>query len=473
MDQLEEDHRDLAEKYLGIPVTYFQGRIMQVSEIAVPKDKEIHELISKEKYEEAIPQLKNLIIQSKNNEELYNAISWCYYETYDYKNASIYIDLALKNNPKSIKSKSIKGCILAEEGIETKSKTKLLLAKDIFSDLIKIRKDWMSYYNLANTLSALGEYEKAKKIYIKALKQNNKVAEIWKNLGTCYFHLGDHRKELVCMDTALSINPQKSQALMSKGVTLGVVYERYADGLNLINSALENDKSLAYHWPVAYYWKAKFLSNLNEIQKALKELDEGLVIAPDNVYLLNLKAQILSRQWRIDQNYLLKAAEFFELRIRMYERELQTIRELALIYHKLGRDDEFLDYSLKLINLVAELLHQFSDEDIKNMNINYNISNLIENIWLYSRYRKFRPINEYINYFDKEFWYELDKIFWLFFGYIFSNTCDTIRKSKEWKELSWNDISKQNELLFIELIPLITKKSAKNVTMAQRKKGWI
>jgi hypothetical protein len=177
--------------------------------------------------------------------------------------------------------------------------------------------------------------------------------------------------------------------------------------------------------------------------------------------LLNLKAQILSRQWRIDRNYLLKAAEFFELRIRMDEGELQSIRELALIYHELGRDDKFLDYALKLINLVAELTHQFSNEDIKTLNINYNISNLIENIRLYSRYRKFRPINEYINYFDKEFRYELDKIFWLFFGYIFSDTCDTIRKSKEWKELSWNDISKQNELLFIELIPLITKKICK------------
>ena len=38
--QLEEAHRDLAEKYLGIPPTYSQGRIMRMSEIAVPEDRE-------------------------------------------------------------------------------------------------------------------------------------------------------------------------------------------------------------------------------------------------------------------------------------------------------------------------------------------------------------------------------------------------------------------------------------------------
>ena len=469
--QLEEGHRDLADKYLGIPPTSYQGRIMQESEKATIEDKKPLELISNEKYEEAIPLLKISIDKSINNEEIYNALAWCYYMIHDYKNASIYIDSALQIEPQSTKSKSIKGIILAEDGIETNSKPKLLLAKDIFINLIEVRKDWTIYYNLANTFSALGEYEIAKKTYIKSLKYSNKEAIVWKNLGTCYSHLGDHKRELKCMNRALSINPQLSQALISKGITLGVVYEKYADGLKLINSALENDKFLAYHWPIAYYWKAKFLSNLNENRKALNQLEDGLGIAPDNIYLLNLKAQLLSQLWRFDRNYLLKAAEFYESRIRINDGELQSIKELALIYYELGQDDKFLGHALKLINSFAELSNPLSKEDIETINISTtNIICIINNIYMYDGYRETIPLNEYIKYFNNEFAKELDKIFWLFFGSIFAKTCDTIRGSKEWKEISWSCISKQNELSFIELLPLITKRICKKYSDCSKEK---
>ena len=457
--QLEEDQRDLVEKYLRIPATYYQGRIMQESEKVTLQDKEPLELISMRKYEEAIPLLKNLIDKSNNEGEIYNALAWCYYMMYDYKNASMHIDFALKIEPQSIKSNSIKGIILAEDGIETNSRPKLLLAKDLFIHLIEVRKDWTIYYNLANTLSALGEYELAKKTYIRSLTYSKKEAMVWKNLGTCYFHLGDHKKELVCMNAALSINPNLSQALISKGVTLGFVYEKYADGLKLINSALENDKFLAYHWPLAYYWKAKFLSNLEEDQKAFNELEDGLKIAPDNKYILNLKAQILSQLWRIDRNYLFRAAEFYESRIRMDETELQSIRELALIYHELGQNDKFLETALKLINSFAKLSYPLSKEDLEIMNTPIiSILDLINNIYMYHRYRESKPLIEYINFFDKEFTHELDKIFWLYFGFILAKTCNLIKESNDWDEISWSRISEQNALLFIEFLPTITKR---------------
>jgi tetratricopeptide (TPR) repeat protein len=337
--------------------------------------------------------------------------------------------------------------------------------------LIEVRKDWTIFYNLANTLSALGEYEVAKKTYIKSLKYSRIEAIVWKNLGTCYSHLGDHKRELKCINIALSINPQLSQALISKGITLGVVYEKYADGLKLINSALENDKLLAYHWPIAHYWKAKFLSNLNENPKALNELDVGLGIAPDNIYLLNLKAQILSHLWRFDRNYLLKAAEIYESRIRINEGELQSIKELALIYHELGQDDKFLDYALILINSFAELSHPLGKKDIEAIKISTtNIMHIINNIYMYDGYRESKPLNEYIEYFGDEFAIELDMIFWLFFGTIFAKTCDAIKESKEWKEISWSYISRQNELLFIEFLPLITKEICKKYSDSSKKK---
>lgn len=195
--QLEEVHKDIADKYLGIPATFYQNHIMNISTIPTQQEnKEIEELISKGKYEDAIPKLKRLMHESSDNEKLHIALAWCYYGIFNYKEALIHIVMALKHNPQSLNSRSIKGCILAEYGIETKSKAKLLSAKGIFSEIVGVRKNWSSFYNLANTLSALGEYEEAKKMYIKSLKENNKAAETWKNLGSCYFHLGNHKKRI-------------------------------------------------------------------------------------------------------------------------------------------------------------------------------------------------------------------------------------------------------------------------------------
>ena len=177
------------------------------------------------------------------------------------------------------------------------------------------------------------------------------------------------------------------------------------------------------------------------------------------MYLLNLNAQILSNLWRIDRKYLLRAADFFELRTRIYEGELQSIRELALIYYKLGREDKSLDYGLKLINSTADFLQYLRDEDVRLMNISLiDILDIIDNIYIYNCYRESKPVTEYVKYFNDEFWTQLDKIFWLFFGNIFAKTCNMVRKSTNWNEISWSSIFKQNKILFIEFLPLITKR---------------
>ena len=455
--QLEESSKDIASKYLGIPTPSYQGHNMLLSKIDVSQE-EISELICDEKYEMAILALKNLLENSDRLEEVHNGLARCYYGIYDYKNALIHIDLALRSNPASIISKSIKGCILAEDGIATNSKTKLLLAKKLFNYIVEIDKNRDSCYNLANTLSALGEYENAKKLNIESLKFDNKRAFVWKNLGTCYFHLNDHKKELVCMDIALSIDPDLPEALISKGVTLGVVYKNYVDGLDLINSALEKDKSLAYRWPYVYYWKSIFLSNLNNIPEALTQLEEGLTISPSNLYLLNLKAELLSQLWKTDANFLSRAAEFFEFRIKINEGEQQSIRELALIYNEMGLNSKFNDYAIRFINIFTKPSFCLERADIATLEISkVNLISLINNIYEYSVYRESCSIDEYINGYADNFKLGLDKIFWTYYGFIFANTCDAIQERREMDVLSWNEIAELNQSSMIHELPIIIR----------------
>ncbi len=171
------------------------------------------------------------------------------------------------------------------------------------------------------------------------------------------------------------------------------------------------------------------------------------------------------------RNYLLRAAEFYESRIRINEGDLRSLKELSLIYYELGQGDKFLDYALKFINSFAELSHPLNKEDIEIIDISTtNIINMINNMDMYHSYRESKPIIEYIKYFDNEFINELDKIFWLFFGSIFAKTCDMIRRSKEWKEISWSCVSKQNELFFIEFLPLITKIICKKYSNCSKEK---
>jgi len=96
----------------------------------------------------------------------------------------------------SVSALGIKGCILAEDGIETRSETKILLAKEIFEKLYKKHNEWRYLYNLANTLSALEKHKEAKKYYLRALKLNSEILSIWKNLATCYYYSGNHKKEI-------------------------------------------------------------------------------------------------------------------------------------------------------------------------------------------------------------------------------------------------------------------------------------
>jgi len=293
---------------------------------------------------------------------------------------------------------------------------------------------------------------------IESLKFDNKRAFVWKNLGTCYFYLNDHKKELVCMDIAISIDPDLPEALISKGVTLGVVYKNYVDGLYLINSALEKDKSLAYRWPYVYYWKSIFLSNLNNIPEALTQLEEGLTISSSNLYLLNLKAELLSQLWKTDANFLSRAAEFFEFRIKINEGEQQSIRELALIYNKMGIDSKFNDYAIRFINIFTKPSFCLERADIATLEISkVNLISLINNIYEYSVYRESCSIDEYIKGYADNFKLELDKIFWIYYGFIFANTCDAIEERRKMNVLSWNEIIELNQSSMIHELPIIIR----------------
>ena len=61
-------------------------------------------------------------------------------------------------------------------------------------------------------LVAQGQYSQAVELYLQALQQNDQDAQVWQNLGVCYFRLGQKKDALSCLEKALALNPE-DQAL--------------------------------------------------------------------------------------------------------------------------------------------------------------------------------------------------------------------------------------------------------------------
>jgi tetratricopeptide (TPR) repeat protein len=215
----------------------------------------------KKSLEKDIPNNKNLLLQG---------IAHSLYEMFNYNEALIYINKSIDIDP-SKSAYLMKACILAEQGISTYNKSKLLSAKEIFKNFLDSEPNKPIYhFNYANTLQHLQEYNLAIEHFEIAIKLNPKYAEAWNNLGMIYYHLHDHDKEIQCYDKAIEIKPNLYQALFSKGVTYSLIYNRYDEGLELmLNSIKTNEDDLLSSFPRGYYYIAQTYYKKNDFLKAL------------------------------------------------------------------------------------------------------------------------------------------------------------------------------------------------------------
>ena len=255
------------------------------------------------KYEEALPKLRDLI-KTTNDANASKGIAWCQYILGNYKEALQSIEIALSIDPSSRELLSVKACVLAESGISTNSRPKLILSKQILLGLLEIENTWELYYNLGNVLAGLMEYDDAKTAYYESIKLDNNIAEVWNNLGTCLHHLQEHEEELSCFDQAISINPDLTQAFVSKANTLGEIYKKYEEAIDILDFSISRDPKTIDNFPYFWYWRARFLLELNEFTAALESIEIALKEAPDNNAYLDMKAHILSSLWSVDVLFL-------------------------------------------------------------------------------------------------------------------------------------------------------------------------
>lgn len=470
--QLEEANKDLAQRYLGIPDNLINDEFRKEVIPKVPSKQKRQlawKLFLEAKYEEAIPKLKALLSNRKDEASIYNALSWCYYSLFNYKEALKCIENSLELESGSKDSLTIKACVLAEDGIETNSKVKLVLARDIFKEISQVSTKWIDFYNLANTLKALGDYENAKKQYFSALKFDDTVPEIWMNLGSCCHYLHEHEMEIDCFDKALTLNPDLSQAMVSKGITLGKVFGKYKEALHILNFAIDRDREIAHKFHYIWYWKSIFLIELNQLEEALKEVGNGLQISPDDISLLDLKAKILSKLWRVDKRFLQEAESFLKFKIETDVHDFRSLLELSLIDKAQDNEEDALQKILKIVNKFAdEGESKINTDAIRKLGFSFDdIFTLIHNINFYFAYRDSSPVLHCLAYFEcPKIMHEVKGLFWLIYGINFTKIVKFItelnQKANTTNRLSPKKIFTISRKTIEESLPLTAKIVASN-----------
>lgn len=285
-DTLSEKHIENISFY----VKQFYLKMFKLKNLPEPNSELAWQLYIKGNHEEALPYFKKM----PKSGNVLCAISLCYYSKFQYKNALIYINKALKYESNNSTFLSNKASILIELG-ETENDEKLIIEGLKIIELL-IDEDKITtnvYYNYGNGLGYLGLYREAEVVYKEVLESNPNKAEAWKNLGMVYHNLNQFDKEIECYDKSLLINPHLIQALTSKGNTLMKVYSKFHEALALYKRVLEIDKEQKYkfEYPYVDFYIAECYFRIGNISEAKKWNGIGLENNPTDEYFLSQKSR--------------------------------------------------------------------------------------------------------------------------------------------------------------------------------------
>lgn len=384
-------------------------------------------------YENAVFYFKNLLRDNPKNTIVLEGLAHSQYMSYNYKKALYNINKAIELSGKPNQYLT-KACILAEDGIQSGIKGKIIEAKNIFKRFIdkKPGKD-IYHYNYANTLSSLGETQEALKHYKACLKLNPNNARAWKNIGQVYFQLKQHDKELNCYDKALAINPDLPQALFSKGVTLSHIYNQNKEGLFLMKKSLNNEEEMLQNYPQGYFWLASTNEKLKNIEESLKWVNKGLEHYPEDIYFLNFKSNFLYRHWKDNEWLKDEAIRFFEYRLELKN----DYKSLYFLIKIKGINNEQEIY--ELLKKHTNIFQSANLSILKKCNI--NINECIIALLHYDKYLDLRyasPINRYIDHLISDFYSissEFMDILDLIFATCYSNAISEFIHSKNTKQM--------------------------------------
>jgi hypothetical protein len=217
-------------------------------------------------------------------------------------------------------------------------------------------------------------------------------------LGSLLAQNGLRDEAMECFRTALKLMPDLVEAHLCIANAELLLFEKPDVAVKCFEKAYSIDPNLARKWKYTHLWYSRALSRVGRLRDALREVETELTMRPDDRYLWNQKANILSLLWKVDASYKQKAIECFHFRARAFPKDFLGLNELVGIYKDKGHEDEvwpWVDINLKCpIISLSEIARRASISVVK-----YQVGFL--NAQLYAQYRKKRPLKEHFNTFGK------------------------------------------------------------------------
>lgn len=266
-----------------------------------------------------------------------------YYFLHDMDKALLAIEEAWKLDSNDLTVAWNRACVLAEYAIAHGGKPKWM-----FHEAIRIfnsREDKASEasvnYNVGNSLAGLGEHQEAIDRFNKALASNppsELAAQIWKNKGTSYFHLGNHTDEIECYQRAIELDAGRWEAYASWAATelyLGNFVEAHRLYLRALAVNPDFCSYAAQGYSLAFAtWKL----GLNE--EAYTRVNQVLSIEPNYRDALVLKSYILMALWRADDKYMDDAINHYRFLLLDDPENILAKSELHLLLIAKGELEE-------------------------------------------------------------------------------------------------------------------------------------
>jgi tetratricopeptide (TPR) repeat protein len=342
--QLEEANSDLSDKYLRIRIpskSKVPSWLIDPKSAAKSVTKQIMREMEAGAYDRMIDLLRQFLDSRPESAVSWQLLAWAEYllERYDESLANINRAIKLLEEPRF---KLVRACILAERGIRDHKKPELRIAESLFREgLLRLGDEGgMAHYNLANVLSALGEFPEAIQRYKLALKREKNMPQIWKNLGSAYSNHGDKVSAMSCFDKALELDPLLPEALSSKAILFTTDRSKPQEAVPLLETAYRSQPAIATRWPEFWYWLTTACLEANELPLALKWVDEGLDHQPASGTLLSIKSSVLAKLQHTDPAHASSARSFWRSALEAEPRNYEARKQLALAENSDGNADE-------------------------------------------------------------------------------------------------------------------------------------
>jgi tetratricopeptide (TPR) repeat protein len=393
--QLEEVHSDLAAKYLAVEMRNSGSELAGIIDIDDKIEEQLKRLkaaVDKGNFDLGIAELKRFLGTHPSSYQAHQLLAWCYYRLDRFDEALSAVNRAVKFGGDN-QTAPVKACILAEKGIKENNKSSLLAALRL---LEKLRNDerrvsWQLFYNLGNVLAALGDHEKAIHYYLVAVEKDPKQPTIWKNLGSSHRAIGDHDKEMSCLNRALELDPQQPEALVGKAMNLLSDFGKNEEAIRLFEFALRLSPEIAVKWPHIWYWMAIGHKEMQNLQEALRCVEQGLEQQPGDRATRHLKSVLLQKLALQNSEYQKQAILFWRAELAAEPLNYDVRRQLvhALADHQSNEAWRLVDESFKLVNInESSSLRPLGFDPLRSIEALHYLPE-------YARFRKECPFSSY------------------------------------------------------------------------------